>query len=123
MILLRYTFIEKYLSYIGLIRYSLGYKISLIIKNYNAMNHVEISSINKDILFKGRLKDFDLDKMIINSSYRYGNTSDLLIKYFNKSYAKDYSSGHMYIISDMQKNSLEHSFDNDWWEVVFVNSS
>lgn len=97
-------------------------KISLITKNYNDMNHIEISSINKDLLFNGPLKDIDLEKIALDSNYRDGNISELLIKYFKKSYTENYSSGHMYIISDMQKNSLEHKFNNNWWDIVFVNS-
>ena len=58
MILLRYTFIEKSLSYIGLIRYSLGYKICLINSYYTSFD------IENTVIFRNnvssKFNNFDI---------------------------------------------------------------
>ena len=55
---------------------------SIILDNYNKDVHLEVLSINKKLLFKGLVRDFDFDSIPINSSYKMGNISDLLIEYF-----------------------------------------
>ncbi len=98
-------------------------KIQLIIKNYNEMNYLEVLSINKDLLFKGLVKNFDPSSINLAGNYSYGSISPALSKYFSDEFIKDYLSGHMYIISDMQEATLRHEFGSDWWDVVFVDSS
>ena len=98
-------------------------KISLIINSYNEDTSIEISSIQKDLLFKGIIKELDLNKVRIENSNKSGNISNLLIKYFNQKYTDSYLSGHMYILSDMEKSSLNHDFKNSWWDIIFVNTN
>ena len=62
MILLRYTFIEKSLSYIRLIRYSLGYKICLIIQRNNS--HYTLFDLENTLMFQNdvssKFNNFDI---------------------------------------------------------------
>ena len=69
MILLRYTLIEKSLSYIGLIRYSLGYKICLINSHYTLFDLENTLMFQNDVSSKFNNFDITIAQMRLFWSY------------------------------------------------------
>ena len=101
--------------------------ISAIIKNYKEgkkNTHLEILTIDKDLIFDGPIKDFQSSSLSkLKASYKAGDLSNIFVEYFNGRYSEMFLNGDMYIFSDMQHSSVDVPLDNEWWKINFIDTS
>ena len=68
--------------------------ISTIVKAYREEKknaHLEILTINEDLIFDGPIKDFQLSNLFkLRGSYKAGNLSNIFAEYFNRKKRDDY---------------------------------
>ena len=90
-----------------------------IVNKYNPNILVEISSLTKDLLYKGTIVDLDIKNLNISETYLNGNITDLMNTYFN-SEGSDYLNLDMYVLSDMGEESFKNIDFNKKWNVSFI---